>query len=98
MTSPDQVPIKRGRGRPRKYDNWMEFNYEYHKMMDNERKQQPDIRAKKSEYQREYRKRKKEEKMLATTSPIVPIQIAVKILWHRLNLLIKFLQAWKQCV
>ena len=62
---PEPVP-KRPRGRPRKYDNWFEFNYEYHKMMDNERKKRPDIRAKKSEYQRQYRQKKKNEKTLAT--------------------------------
>ena len=61
----EPVP-KRPRGRPRKYDNWFEFNYEYHKMMDNERKKRPDIRAKKSEYQRQYRQKKKNDRMLAT--------------------------------
>ena len=29
---------KQPKGRPRLYDNWFEFNYEYHKIMDRERK------------------------------------------------------------
>ena len=67
MSEPKEpLPTKRPRGRLRKYDNWYEFNYEYHKMMDNERKKRPSIRAKKSEYQRQYRQKKKDELMLAT--------------------------------
>ena len=59
MSEPKEpLHVKRPRGRPRKYDNWYEFNYEYHKMMDNERKKRPSIRAKKSEYQRQYRQKK----------------------------------------
>ena len=47
------------RGRPRLYDNWFEFNYEYHKTMDRERKKDPIVHAKRMEYQRAYRQKKK---------------------------------------
>ena len=97
MTSPknnDTQIIKPKRGRPRKYDNWFEFNYEYHKMMDNERKKQPDVHARKMEYQRKYRKQKKEERMLATMSPHIPLQIACKIYWRRWCLLAKMFYSW----
>ena len=62
MSEPKEPVPKRPRGRPKKYDNWFEFNCEYHKMMDNERKKRPDVRAKKTEYQRQYRQRKKRSK------------------------------------
>ena len=52
----------RPKGRPRLYDNWFEFNYEYHKIMDRERKKDPIVHAKRMEYQRAYRARKKQEK------------------------------------
>ena len=51
------------KGRPRLYDNWFEFNYEYHKIMDRERKKDPIVHAKRMEYQRRYRERKKQQKM-----------------------------------
>ena len=53
----------RPKGRPRLYDNWFEFNYEYHKIMDRERKKDPIVHAKRMEYQKAYRARKKQEKM-----------------------------------
>ena len=53
------------RGRPRLYDNWFEFNYEYHKTMDRERKKDPIVHAKRMEYQRAYRQKKKQEKLNA---------------------------------
>ena len=54
---------KQPKGRPRLYDNWFEFNYEYHKIMDRERKKDPIVHAKRMEYQRAYRERKKQQKM-----------------------------------
>ena len=92
MTSP---PTKAVRGRPRKYDNWFEFNYEYHKMMDNERKKRPEVHARKMEYQKLYRKRKKEERMLAVMNPHIPIKAVSKILWRRWCLLAKMFHSWK---
>ena len=53
----------RPKGRPRLYDKWFEFNYEYHKIMDRERKKDPIVHAKRMEYQKAYRARKKQEKM-----------------------------------
>ena len=59
MTTIENKP----KGRPRLYDNWFEFNYEYHKIMDRERKKDPIVHAKRMEYQKTYRARKKQEKM-----------------------------------
>ena len=59
MTTIENIP----KGRPRLYDNWFEFNYEYHKIMDRERKKDPIVHAKRMEYQKAYRARKKQEKM-----------------------------------